>query len=321
MILTETNLLFPLSEVKPLDGIMKYRDFCVAATKKALLKGSTIRTQSSVGDRPLIDWGTVDGLTYSQCPDTGSLFLKEVGSRESWQNLLKEVAEERDSQKGFHQNVAGTRASNVYIPKLEWIESVLHFQGLKSIDGIEIKTQPSKFSSLLKTSRVFRSVKTVGEMEFLPEANSKDKNCFNTAILLESLDRVPDPKSLIDKIFKSLKKNGLLFLTALASSGFDMKVLGPNNLYLCPPDRTNCFSLLGLKKLVTDAGFTLVEVSTPGVLDIEVVEGHLRKFPNFAISDFEKSILNEGEETRRNFQSFLQKSGLSSFVRIVGRKN
>src|SRR5262249_47893754 len=113
---------------------------------------------------------------------------------------------------------------------------------------------------------------------------------------------------------------GLLFLTSLVSSGFDFTVLGLKNHYLYPPDRANCFSLDGLKKLVMQAGFKLIEVSTPGVLDVEIVQAHRKHAPDLPLSDFERGILDSDEETRMAFQTFLQQRGRSSFARIVGRK-
>ena len=99
-----------------------------------------------------------------------------------------------------------------------------------------------------------------------------------------------------------------------------MATLGVQNLYLCPPDRANCFSLAGLSALLQQAGFSLLEVSTPGVLDVEILAAHVRHNPSLALSPFEQQILDADEDTRATFQTFLQQQGMSSFARIVGRK-
>jgi hypothetical protein len=104
------------------------------------------------------------------------------------------------------------------------------------------------------------------------------------------------------------------------SSGFDITVLGLNNMYLCPPDRTNCFSVQGLTALLKDNGFKLIEVSTPGVLDVEIIQAHLRHDPDIKLSKFESQLIAANEATQRAFQAFLQENAMSSFARIVGRK-
>jgi hypothetical protein len=109
-------------------------------------------------------------------------------------------------------------------------------------------------------------------------------------------------------------------VTALVASGFDMALLGFENLYLCPPDRTNCFTLKGLAAFIENAGFQLIEVSTPGVLDVEIVEAHMKSNPGLNLSPFEREIMESEPEAKQQFQSFLQQAGLSSYARIVGRK-
>jgi hypothetical protein len=141
------------------------------------------------------------------------------------------------------------------------------------------------------------------------------------AVLLESLDHVNDPQKLIEAVHQRLAKDGLVFVTALVASGFDMTVLGFENLYLCPPDRTNIFTLGGLEKFLQRAGFNLVEVSTPGVLDVEIVQAHLAQAAKVSLSPFERQVMSSEADVKQAFQSFLQKGGLSSFARIVARKN
>jgi hypothetical protein len=92
------------------------------------------------------------------------------------------------------------------------------------------------------------------------------------------------------------------------------------NLYLYPPDRTNCFSLRGLETLLGSAGFAFLEVSTPGVLDVEIVQAHHQQLPAVRLSAFERQLLASDSETRNAFQSFLQQQCMSSFARIVARK-
>ena len=110
------------------------------------------------------------------------------------------------------------------------------------------------------------------------------------AVLLESLDRAHDPLKLLDGVSQMLRAGGLVFVTALVCSGFDMVVLGAQNMYLYPPDRANCFSLDGLERLLVRAGYKPVELSTPGVLDVEIVAVHQKHNPNLKLSPFEAAV-------------------------------
>ena len=319
MILTETNLAFPLSSVKPLDGLRAYRQSCIETTKKALAGKSQKRDRSPINNAPLVLAGSVDGLEYGRCSETGSLFLSSLPDAAAWATVLSEVSRRRQSPDGFHAGVAGSRAENVYLPKLDWIQRTLQIQGVDRPSFLEVAGAQSRFTAMLKSSDGFGDVQSVNEMDLITGAAAKGAPA-QAAVMLENLDHVNDPVKLLAAVRDRLASGGLLFITALVASGFDIVLLGFDNLYFCPPDRTNCFTLKGLETFLEKAGFELLEVSTPGVLDVEIVQAHLNQKSAPALSKFEKEIMASETDVKQAFQSFLQKGGLSSFARIVGRK-
>lgn len=322
-----TGQTFPLASVKPLDGLLKYRAYCLEATRRSLAGPRRRRERSPVGETGLDRFGEVEGFEYLRCPETGSLFLAEVAPPLAWARLLADVSRYRRSPDAFHTGIARSRNDTVYAPKLEWIESTLRLQGLSRPRLLEVVSPPSDFRALLEGSRALTEVVTVDEME-LASAGAVDPapgrwngaGTAEVAVLLESLDRVDDPAGLLRAVAGRLIDGGLVFVTALVASGFDVTVLGLDNLYLYPPDRTNCFTLRGLECLLRRAGFVPLEVSTPGVLDVEIVQAHLRHDPSIPLSEFERDLVEADAETHAAFQSFLQQSGLSSFARLVARK-
>ncbi len=320
----QTRNRFPLSSVKPLGELVPYREYCVAATRRALRHVTRRRERSPVTGGPLEPFGDVGGLAYARCAESGSLFLVEVPEEEeSWAQLLAEVSRFRHSPKAFHWSLARSRTSNVYAPKLEWIQETLRLQGVHRPRIVEAVTAPSDFTALLEASGSFAEVISVDEMALTHVGMTAGGDAgadMDVAVLLESLDRIDDPAELLRGVARRLTNEGLLFVTALVCSGFDMAVLGRNNLFLYPPDRTNCYSLRGLRMLLERAGFSLLEVSTPGVLDVEIVDAHRRMDPSLPLSTFEECLLAADGETRAAFQTFLQERGLSSFARIVARK-
>lgn len=323
-----TGQTFPLSSVKPLDGLLKYRAYCLDATRRAIAGARSRRMRSPVGEGGLDAFGAVAGFEYLRCRETGSLFLAELPPAPEWARLLNAVSRYRRSPGAFHAGIARSRAESVYAPKLEWIQSTLRLQGLRRPRLMEVVSPPSDFQPLLEGSGTFGAVITVDEMELAASSAELDVaperrngvGSLETAVLLESLDRVDDPNGLLRAVARRLVDGGLLFVTGLVASGFDIAVLGRENLYLYPPDRANCFTLRGLELLIRQAGFSLLEVSTPGVLDVEIVQAHLRHAPDIPLSGFERLLLGADSETHVAFQSFLQQCGLSSFARIVARK-
>lgn len=314
----QTSHLFGLSQVKPLDGILSYRAVCLEATKKALKNSAVRRKLSPIDGEPLQPWGEIGGLEYLRSAG-GSLFLADLPSPEVWGRLLSEVCATRHSPKTFHANISESRLKNVFEPKLHWIQNALRLQNLAKPKLLEVITPPSDFTNLLQQTKMFSEVVSVNETDLL--LGKENPQGADAAVLLESLDRSGDPAALFQAVARSLKKGGMIFVTALVASGFDATLLGKENAYLFPPDRANFFSLKDLKTLVSRAGFQLLEVSTPGVLDVEVVKSHWARNPNLSLSVFERSLLTADTETQEAFQNFLQQSNLSSFARLVGVKN
>ena len=315
----QTQQTMPLSAVKPLEGLCRYRDYCLAATRRAFRAGATRRDRSPATGGPLEPAGDVEGLPYARCPQTGSLFLAELPEPSVWASLLAEVTRFRHSPGAFHAGLSQSRADHVYAPKLEWIEDALRLQEVRHPALLEVVTAPSDFTALLAESGSFSEVITVDESA-LAHGRATGEPPVGAAVCLEALDRAHDPEALLRAAAARLADGGLVFVTALVASGFDMAVLGLKNLYLYPPDRANCFSLEGLTRLLRRVGLTPLEVSTPGVLDVEIVRAHAVADPSLALSPFERRLLEAGAETHEAFQTFLQQRGLSSFARLVTRK-
>ncbi len=321
MRLIQTDARFSLDAVKPLEPLQAYRRQALELTRAALRRSRRLRDRSPVSGQPLHPLGEVEGLAYGLCRESGSWFLSVLAEAEDWARLLSELNAVRHGPQSFHGGLAQSRTDHVYAPKLEWIEETLHLQDVRRPAVLEVATLPSSFTRLLQERPAFSRVQAVDEMQLAHGGTAEPQGGFQAAVMWESLDRVDDPAALLRAVGRRLDPQGLLFITGLVSSGFDFSVLGLRNLYLYPPDRTNVFSLQGLTDLLGKGGFAPVEVSTPGVLDLEVVQAHGARDPSLRLSAFELRLSRADEETRRSFQDFLQQRRLSSFARIVARKS
>ncbi len=112
-----------------------------------------------------------------------------------------------------------------------------------------------------------------------------------------------------------MSPGGLCFLTSISISGFDLQVLWNNSNSIFPPDRMNVFSIEGLTALLERHGFECIELSTPGLLDVEIVANAYRQNPSMRLPRFVKYMLDKRDsETYQSFQEFLQRNRLSSFA-------
>jgi hypothetical protein len=118
-----------------------------------------------------------------------------------------------------------------------------------------------------------------------------------------------------------LNKGGLAFLTATSGSGFEIQLLAGRSPSVLPPDRLNLASIEGLRALFREPAWEICEISTPGLLDVEIVKRHLRDSNGDAEWPFIHYVLrSRGQECHDSLQEFLQTHLLSSFTRLIVRK-
>jgi len=135
------------------------------------------------------------------------------------------------------------------------------------------------------------------------------------------MDRSHNPSDLLKNLHSILADGGLLFLISSTASGLDLQVLWENAKTIFPPENINIFSIEGIKILLEKSGFEIIELSTPGQLDLELIKNAMKHDENLAIPRFISYLIkNRDENAHRAFQNFLQEFHLSSHLRIVARK-
>ena len=113
----------------------------------------------------------------------------------------------------------------------------------------------------------------------------------------------------------------MLFFTTKTISGFDLQMLWDKTPYIFVPEHLNLLSIDGLNLLIERSGFGLIELSTPGQLDVELVQLAAKEDPSIKLPSFVSYLLNHRDaEAKEDFQEFLQKHRLSSHVRVAAVK-
>lgn len=130
------------------------------------------------------------------------------------------------------------------------------------------------------------------------------------------------PKRFLSVCFKALRRGGLLIVTTPNIKGFDLLVLGKLSDNIGGPNHLNYFHLASLSRLLDDCGFEVLETSTPGRLDAELVRKKaLSGEFDLSTHPFLKQVMiDEWERVGVCFQKFLADNGLSSNMRLVARK-
>ncbi|MBV9464177.1 MAG: hypothetical protein JO317_08125 [Verrucomicrobiae bacterium] len=144
------------------------------------------------------------------------------------------------------------------------------------------------------------------------------------ATAFDSFDRAARPAEFLERAAGALRPGGLLFLTATSGTSLEIQLLGTQSPSVVPPDRINLYSIEGLRSALAEPSWEICEISTPGLLDVQLLQEHLgaTSDPNSnAEARFFKYLLEErGPECRQSLQEFLQIHRFSSHARVLARR-
>jgi 2-polyprenyl-3-methyl-5-hydroxy-6-metoxy-1,4-benzoquinol methylase len=143
----------------------------------------------------------------------------------------------------------------------------------------------------------------------------------NVVASFEVVEHLFSPRDFLAKCRDILAPGGLLVLTCPNFEGFDIQVLGAASESL-DAEHVNMFNPDAMALMMKGCGFDILECSTPGELDAELVrtqvlDGRL----DISRQHFLKTVLiDRWDNLGRPFQAFLKANRLSSHMWVVARR-
>jgi 2-polyprenyl-3-methyl-5-hydroxy-6-metoxy-1,4-benzoquinol methylase len=144
--------------------------------------------------------------------------------------------------------------------------------------------------------------------------------CFQLLTAFELLEHLFEPVSFLGKACSLLKPGGYLFLTTLNGEGFDILTLRDKSKSVSPPHHLNFFNPASLELLLKKIGFEIIDISTPGRLDWDIVEGMIIN-EKVNVGYFWKLFAEKGTpDAKKDLQDWISRYGFSSHMQILARK-
>lgn len=137
----------------------------------------------------------------------------------------------------------------------------------------------------------------------------------------DALDRATDLGALIKAFEHSLAPGGVVFATVPVASGFEIQALWERSSSILPPDKLNLPSVAGLQLLFAATTWELLELSTPGMFDVEMVHRAILAAPDAPWPRVVRALVERSDAAGRTaLVELLQSRRLASFARLVARK-
>jgi len=106
---------------------------------------------------------------------------------------------------------------------------------------------------------------SAGEIKIIHEHFEKTdlpKNYFDLVILNHTLEHMDNPMFVLKKVYKVLKKNGILFVDVPNAGGLGAKILGRYWPYRLPKEHKHQFTGESLSKIFGKAGFKVIHFAS-----------------------------------------------------------
>lgn len=266
---------------------------------------------------------------YVRCLNCRSLFVSPRPSAK----MLTYFYHTSSAIKYWNKEVAvitsEARGKYVFAPRVLWVEDVISEYGQRQSTILDYHSKYPELLTILRSRSSFESF-----LLFKPLAHVLDECKLNDYTIIdrceediagaitamEVIERAHDPWKDVSVINKLLKEKGFLFITTM-SNGFDIQVLGQHAPNIIPLTHLNLLSIEGISTLLSRSGFEVIELSTPGRLDIEMVVSVAKDTPELSLPPWiDDLVRRRSERTHEAFQEFLQIGRLSSHLRLVAHK-
>lgn len=274
------------------------------------------------------------GLKYQECSNCKTLYV----SPRPDENAIDEYYRKSKAREFWNQHLLteteAKRREKLFKPRVQWIIETVeeYFPSAQRFSSINSVHPP--FLQELIENDYFKKIRIVTPradlshvscekdgVQVVNDAIGAFSNPTDAVTLFEVIDRLSDVNAFAGALEKMLVPGGLCFLTTISISGFDLQVLWDKSNSIFPPDRMNVLSTEGLVLLFERHGFECIELSTPGLLDVQIVANAYKENASIEIPRFVRYLIDQRDnDALQTFQEFLQMNRLSSFTRAVFQK-
>lgn len=276
------------------------------------------------------------GFSYETCRACRTLYMNPRANQE----LMHDFYEISQNYAYWNQHIypasENARREHLFRPRAERLAEIASRHGAPTRLALEVGAGYGLFCEALQEMNVFEEVIAVEPTPDLAETCRKKglrtiESPIETADIIhasvdliaawEVIEHLFDPFLFLSRCHELLRPEGVLVISCPNVRGLDMIVLG-SEANAIDHEHVNYFHPTSITLLFERAGFQILETSTPGRLDAELIrkrflDGYLRASDHPFLY---RLLVEEWDQWGADFQTFIAACGLSSHQWCIGRK-
>ena len=271
------------------------------------------------------------GFAYARCSACASLYAVPSPEPGRLGAFYADSPSQHYWGKVFFPAVAEARRAKIFRPRVERIRALLTEYGMVGDTVMDVGAGTGIFleecRALAVGQRLLAVEPSVEMAEICRSKGFETLQGFAAEAIawhgradlvasFEVIEHVHSPAEFLADLRALARPGGLVLVTGLCGTGFDILTLGPDSKAVSPPHHLNFLSRAGVSALLARVGLDEIAFLTPGQLDVDIVRN--TKLP---ADPFLAHLLGDGSETQRAaFQRFLAENGLSSHMWVLARR-
>jgi len=277
-----------------------------------------------------------DGFAYGLCKECGTLYQTPRPSLKEFEEFYSNSESSRYWAEVFFPAVAEPRRGKIFRPRVNRLLSMCNDKNLSVSKLVDVGAGYGIFlDEWRKKSPETEMLAVEPSLSLAEECRNKNLTVINSmvedvkgfdnyadlVVCFEVLEHVDSPLRFVEAMKKMVKPGGYLFISTLCIDGFDLQMLWDKSSQISPPHHINFHSIKGFEKLFQRAGLIDITISTPGMLDVDIVKNYIKSAdPNIVKNNRFLSSIFVDQDKSQIFQDFLINNQLSSHAWVMGQK-
>lgn len=275
-----------------------------------------------------------NGFKYDECQSCYTLYVNPRPSAKVFEDFYNHSKSSKYWATTFYKTTENSRRENLWKPKAQNIKRIASKYKLSDFQAIDIGggygTFAEELSKIISNpviivepaphlAKICREKNLKVIEKFLENIEHEDlSNRRSLFLSFELFEHLHSPNLFLKKLYNLMKPKDLFYFTTLSSIGVDIQSLWNNSKSITPPQHLNFFNPNSIKILLEKNDFTLLEVNTPGKLDIDILFNQKESIQD----KFWKTFINTSSaDQKEKMQKFISEIGYSSHMEIICTKN
>ena len=323
-------------EIKPDSEVSEWRSLVHSEIKRLWVdRSSWIKVLCPCCSEDLAEPAfTRIGIAYVECSSCATVYAPERPDEMGLRSWYRDSDAARFWRGEMLVRSHGVRYEKIVLPRAQWVmDGIAEYvpnatrlvdvssNSRSLVDVIVAKTPGLKAWVTGPTADLETGTEDSVSVKPTPVDDIADLGPVQLVTAMDAFDRASDFPALAGAIHDVLAPGGVLFATLLLASGFEIQSLWNQSPSILPPDKLNLPTVDGLLRAFTTPSWEVLELSTPGMFDVEIVRRAITNEPDSPWPRVLRALVQEADAIERErFMEYLQSRRRSSLARLVARR-